>query len=58
MSDSWEVFYTNEARNDLKKLDKSTRIQVVQAVEKTRKNPLPISEGGYGVPLGKKTVMI
>jgi mRNA interferase RelE/StbE len=41
-----------EAVEDLKKLDNSQRVQVIKAIEKVSKNPLPQSEGGFGKVLG------
>lgn len=49
---TWEIVYTREAREDLKKLDHSQRLPVLKAIEKVSGNPLPHSEGGYGKPLG------
>ncbi|BCY19538.1 MAG: type II toxin-antitoxin system RelE/ParE family toxin [Chloroflexi bacterium] len=49
---SWEIVYTHEAREDLKKLDHSQRVPVLKAIEKVSGNPLPQSEGGFGKPLG------
>ncbi len=48
----WEIVYTQEAKEDLKKLDHSQRLPVLKAIEKVSANPLPNSEGGYGKPLG------
>ncbi len=50
----WRVEYIKKAKEDLLKLDNSQRIQVVKAVNKVSVNPLPVSEGGYGKPLGNK----
>lgn len=49
-----KVEYAPEARDDLRKLDSSKRIQVLKAIEKVSANPLPFTEGGYGKPLGSK----
>jgi len=49
-----KVEYAPEARDDLRKLDNSKRKQVLKAIEKVSKNPLPFTEGGYGKPLGNK----
>lgn len=51
---SWSIHYLEEAKNDLKKLDGSLKVQVVRGIEKVAQNPLPQSEGGYGKPLGNK----
>lgn len=48
----WAVEYTNEAVKDMKRLDHSQQIVVIKAVDKVSTNPLPVSEGGYGKPLG------
>lgn len=49
---SWELRYLPEAEKDLLKLDKSQSIQVLKAIKKVQQNPLPVTEGGYGKPLG------
>lgn len=51
---NWEIRYLPEARQDLKKLDGSQRVQVLKAIFKVSGNPLPSNEGGYGKPLGNK----
>ncbi len=51
---SWEIRYTDAAKADLNDLDGSQRKAVLKAMEKVSRNPLPISEGGYGKPLGNK----
>lgn len=51
---NWEIRYLPEAVQDMKKLDGSQRILVVKAINKVAANPLPVSEGGYGKPLGNK----
>ncbi len=38
----------------MKALDGSVRAQVLSAVRKVSKNPLPKREGGYGTELGNK----
>ena len=50
----WEIRYLPEAEKDFKKLDQSQRILVRKAIKKVQQNPLPVSEGGYGKPLGGK----
>ena len=42
---------TEAAKQDFTKLDGSVRPQVLRAMYKTSNNPLPQSEGGYGVEL-------
>ena len=51
---TWTVEYMDEALADLYKLDGSQKIQVSKAIKKVSSNPLPLSEGGYGKPLGNK----
>lgn len=51
---TWELVYLPEARDDLRALDGSQRIKVVKAIAKVQTNPLPVSEGGFGKPLGNK----
>jgi mRNA interferase RelE/StbE len=51
---SFIIEYSNEAREDLKGLDGSQRKQVLSAISKVSKNPLPKSEGGMGNALGNK----
>lgn len=53
---TWEVVYTNEAAEDLRELDGSSRVRVLKAIEKVKQNPVPYTEGGYGKPLGNKGV--
>ena len=50
----WKDEYLDEARKDIKKLSGNQKQQVVRAIDKVRINPLPVSEGGYGKPLGNK----
>lgn len=49
---AWSIEYLPAARDDLKALDKTQRLQVLKAIEKVSANPLPNSEGGLGKPLG------
>jgi len=48
----WSIKYLPEAVKDLKNLAGNQRILVAKALEKVSSNPLPMSEGGYGKPLG------
>ena len=50
----WELSFLPEAREDLRALDGSQRIRMVNAIAKVQSDPLPSSEGGYGKPLGNK----
>lgn len=43
-----------EAKKDMKKLERSASLQVLKGIQKVSQNPLPIQEGGYGKPLGNK----
>ncbi len=49
---NWDVKYLEEAYKDLLKLDGSQRKLVLKAIKKVQQNPLPMSENGYGKPLG------
>ncbi len=51
---SWKINYLPEAVKDLRNLDGSQRKLVRKAIDKVSENPLPISEGGYGKPLGNR----
>ena len=51
----WKIVYHKEALVELKKLDKSQRVEVVKKIKQVAKNPLPRSEDGYGDPLGSKS---
>lgn len=50
----WKLVYLPEAAKDLKNLAGNQRLLVVKAIDKVLQNPLPMSEGGYGKPLGNK----
>jgi mRNA interferase RelE/StbE len=52
----WKVEYLKAAVADLKKLDRSQRIEVFNKINRTAENPLPKSEGGYGEPLANTNV--
>ncbi|EEJ54961.1 type II toxin-antitoxin system RelE/ParE family toxin [Mobiluncus mulieris] len=52
MIQSWQVRYLHKAKQDLDNLDNSQRALVLKALSKASVNPLPVSEGGYGKPLG------
>lgn len=51
---NWKLKYLEEAAEDLGRIDKSTRIQVINGIRKVLQNPLPANEGGYGKPLSNK----
>ena len=50
----WGIEFLQEAEKDMKRLDHSVQIQVLKGIKKVSKNPLPVSQGGYGKPLGNK----
>lgn len=50
----WKLSYLPEVKKDFKQLGKSEDVIVRKAIEKTLQNPLPMSEGGYGKPLGNR----
>lgn len=52
---TWSIEFLKEAEKDMKKLDHSAQIQVLQGITKVSQNPLPLEEGGYGKPLGNKS---
>ena len=51
----WQIEYLEEAKKDLKKLDRSAQIIVLKGMDKVSENPLPVQQGGYGKPLGNKS---
>ena len=51
---TWKVIWWDESKKDLLKLDRSKEILVRKSIKKVSQNPLPVSEGGYGKPLGNK----
>ena len=51
---TWGIRYLDEVDDDLAKLDGSQRLRVRKAIDRTLNNPLPRSEGGYGIELGHK----
>ncbi len=51
---NWNIEFLEEAKRDLKKLDHTVQIQVLKGIDKVSQNPLPIWDGGYGKPLGRK----
>ena len=50
----WHIRYLKEVTEDFSNLDGSRKISVRKAINKTLLNPLPRSEGGYGISLGHK----
>lgn len=50
----FEVVYSEDAINDMKKLDRSVRQRVADGIEKASFNPYPKDQGGYGKRLGNK----
>lgn len=55
---TWCVEFLEEAKKDIKKLERSASLQVLKGIQKVSQNPLPIQEGGYGKPLGNKMEQI
>ncbi len=51
---SWTLKFLPEAQKDFESLSGNQRILVAKAIEKVRKNPVSMFEGGYGKPLGNK----
>ena len=51
---TWGVEFLEEAKKDMKKLERSASLQVLKGIQKVSRNPLPVQEGGYGKPLGNK----
>ncbi len=49
------VSFRVEAVSDFKKLDGSIQRKVIKQIIKVSKKPQSKNEGGYGIPLGKKT---
>ena len=39
---SWQIEYLEEAKKDLKKLDRSAQIIVLKGIDKVSENPLPV----------------
>lgn len=50
----WKYDFTQDARKDFKKLAGNQKIIVLKALDKVVQNPLPHTQGGYGIPLGNK----
>lgn len=50
----WKLRFLPEVRKDFRKLDGSQQQRVSKAIDRTQTNPLPHSEGGYGIELGHK----
>ena len=51
---SWSVVFLDEAKRDMKRLDRGVQIQVLKGIQKVAENPLSVNEGGYGKPLGHR----
>ena len=50
----WKLRFLPEVKKDFSKLDGSQKQRVSKAIDRTLTNPLPHSEGGYGIELGHK----
>jgi len=51
----WKIEYLKAALEDMNKLDKSQRIEVIKKTKQVAINPLPKNEGGYGDSLGNRS---
>ena len=51
---NWKLRFLPEVKKDFRKLDGSQKQRVSKAIDRTLTNPLPHSEGGYGIELGHK----
>lgn len=51
---SWSVEFLEEAKKDLKRLDRGVQTRVIKGIKKVAQNPVSIHEGEYGKPLGNK----
>ncbi len=51
---SWTIEFLDEALSDLKKLDHSVATHVLKGIQRVSQNPVSVSQGGYGKPLGNK----
>ena len=51
---SGKPVYLSDSAKDLKNLAGNHRLMAVKAIGKVLQNPLPVTEGGYGKPLGNK----
>ena len=51
---NWQVEYLPEAVKDLKRLDASSQVLTLKAIQKVQADPRPAEEGGLGKPLGNK----
>lgn len=54
---SYKIKYSDEALDDLTKIDTSAKNIILKTIKRVAENPLPRSEGGYGWPLGNKRGM-
>jgi len=50
----WTYRFIEAAERDLERLDNSQKAQLLKKIRKVSENPLPITEGGMGIPLGNK----
>jgi len=51
---NWIIEFLPEVEKDISKLSNNQRISVFIAFQKVKTNPLPMTDGGYGKPLGNK----
>lgn len=50
----WSYDFSKDAKKDFDCLDGHQKKIVLKALDKVVKNPLPHTEGGYGIPLGNR----
>ena len=48
----WKIILSDEAKEDMRSLDGSQRVEVFRSIKKVSQNPLPYNEGGYEKPPG------
>lgn len=46
---SWQINFLEDAKKELADLDGSLKKQVLKGILKVSENPLPNTEGGYGL---------
>ncbi len=51
---TWTIRFLPEAQKDLKNLSGNQSRMVAKSIQRVEANPLPKSEGGYGISLGHK----
>jgi mRNA interferase RelE/StbE len=51
----WNVRFFSKTQKELSALDKLISKQIMYKIDQVRNNSLPLTEGGYGEPLGNKS---